>query len=601
MRLFARWCVAVVGSVAAFLASWWICTRLSGLDEGVSLGVASAAASIALAPLTWWATRSGRSEPTEKPGPAVGPTVTVTDSARVSGVATASDSPHGLAVGDNSGLVIGSGVVMTKPVFHVTKSERDSGLGRGHGSFALEEQRIVVGDIPHEPPAYQSRNDLQAELDTEGAPIVRALTGMRGVGKTHAAAAYARARIADGWRLVAWIHAEDDGAVLGGLRAVAAELGIDNAGRDSASIGRAVRHRLETDGDRCVLVFDNAADPDALRPFVPAVGGARVLITSTRQSMGHLGVGVQVDEFSPEEALAFLATRTGRHDIEGALALSQELGCLPLALAQASAVIAEQHLDYDTYLDRLRNKPVEKLLGRVEAGQYPHGLAAAVLISLDSVRSDDSSGICGAVMDLISVLSSAGVPRRLLYAAGQCSVLGIPPRTVLPDEVDEALGRLARSSMLAFSVDGGAVSAHRLVTRVVREQLARDGHLTPACAAAAIVLDAICPPTWQARLDRRVVRDLVQQIMALYEHSAPAREESAEQLTGTLLDLRMWALSFMNNLRDGAAQAVLIGEPLLTDAERALGAEHFKTLNTGNDLATAYRASGRLTIFNFGS
>ena len=37
--------------------------------------------------------------------------------------------------------------------------------------------------------------------------------------------------------------------------------------------------------------------------------------------------------------------------------------------------------------------------------------------------------------------------------------------------VDRALARLAGGSLLTFSVDGSSVSAHRLVTRVIREQL----------------------------------------------------------------------------------------------------------------------------------
>jgi hypothetical protein len=102
------------------------------------------------------------------------------------------------------------------------------------------------------------------------------------------------------------------------------------------------------------------------------------------------------------------------------------------------------------------------LLLPVGAGQYPHGLPAAVLLSLDAVRAGDGTGICSAVMDLMSVLSAAGVPRALLYAAGQAGALkrGRMRRVKVPPEVvDEALGRLAGSSLLTFSVDGGTVAA----------------------------------------------------------------------------------------------------------------------------------------------
>ena len=291
----------------------------------------------------------------------------------------------------------------------------------------MPDDQVVVGDIPGQRPGFQPRPALLTRLNrSRQGPSAVVLTGTRGVGKTQLAAAYARARLAGGWRLIAWVNARDSESLLAGLAAVAEAAGLSDGGSRPGTVdpGQAVRRWLEADGSRCLLVFDDVEDPGLLGPFVPAAGAARVLISMAREAVAELGTAVQVDVFSAEEAQALLAGRTGLADEAGASAVAAELGYLPLALDQAAAVIAGQHLGYAAYLAELQALPVGDYLVREDGRQpYPPGVAEAVLLSLEAARAADPIGVCAGVMETMAVLSPAGVRRDLLRAAGQAGTL----------------------------------------------------------------------------------------------------------------------------------------------------------------------------------
>ena len=461
---------------------------------------------------------------------------------------------------------------------------------------------LVVGEVPRGAPEFLPRAGLADRLarSSPGVPVVRVVTGMPGVGKTQIAAEYARSCIDTRWRLVAWVNSLDLAQVLTGLAEMATVLGVSMPGADLKTIGREVKRRLETDGERSLVVFDDATNPDELSQFVPVAGQCQVIITSNQLDMAGLGEHIPVKEFTEEEALSFLAKRTGRADELGARQLATELGFLPVALAQAAAMIKARHLDYPTYLARLREQPSRELLKRTAGEPYRKGVTDAITLALDTVADNDPTGLCRGLVNVVALLSEAGVARALLYAAGQQGVLQRlgAETNARPQEIDEALGLLAGASLLAFGTDGTqgdtTVAAHRLTMRVAVELQAQQGNLVTLGADIASLLVAVTeslPEPWQ---NRNAARDAIQQIMALNGHLAPHLGAQDAELTRTLLRLRIWTVGYLNELGDNFAQAVEYGQDLVTDSEQMLGRTHHDTLTARNHLATAYRAAGRL-------
>jgi len=453
---------------------------------------------------------------------------------------------------------------------------------------------VVAGEIPQEPAVFQPRADLLGVLRSggPGAATVAAVTGMRGVGKTQLAAAFARECAAAGWRLVGWVDAQDSAAVLAGLAVVAERLGIaPGAGAEDAAAS--VRDWLAADGESCLLVFDNAADLAAVRRFLPAAGKSRVVVTTTGHLDGVRAAVVPVGVFSEGEGLGYLSERTGLVDVAGARAVAEELGWLPLGLAQAGAVIAGQRLSYGVYLDRLRQVSAGEYSSAEPGGGQPRGVAEAVLLSLDSVVADDAvGGACRAMLELVAVLSPAGVSRSLLYEAAEMGALpgcgGSKGRRL----VDEAAGRLAEGSLLSFSGDGQSVTVHRLVMRVIRERARRQATLVRVGIRAFGLLGSVMGALQRPWENRSRARDLIGQVIALHEHLGPCLDDSPE-LTFGLLSLRRRALSWLVELGDAADQAVVQGHSVIADCERILGYHHPDTLECRDHLAAAYLTGAR--------
>jgi len=215
------------------------------------------------------------------------------------------------------------------------------------------------------------------------------------------------------------------------------------------------------------------------------------------------------------------------------------------------------------------------------------------MAELAAIWAGEPGGVAAGVLELMSVLSAAGIRRDLVCAAGSAGLLGGERAAEADAEaVSAALGQLAERSLLSSSLDGRVVSADRPVLRAVRGQMAEQERLADVCRAAASVLEARCEALVGSR-DRLAVLDVPDQVKALRDVVAGLPGAPDAELAGALLRLRGWVLYHLNTLGNRAQQAIIIGEPLIADQERVLGPDHPDTLAARNNLANAYRAAGR--------
>src|SRR5712691_9443406 len=192
----------------------------------------------------------------------------------------------------------------------------------------------------------QLRRALRHGTVNSGAVVISAIEGMAGVGKTqlaiHAGHLLTRETPFDRVLFVnlRGFHPDpaqppaDPGAVLDGFLRL-----LDVPGQQIPHDldARAATYRGLLTGTRTLVVLDNAADADQVRPLLPETPGCLTLVTSRRSLTGlQPAIHLAVDVFTPGEALEFLARAAPRvpaGDDPGAAArVTARCGYLPLAL-----------------------------------------------------------------------------------------------------------------------------------------------------------------------------------------------------------------------------------------------------------------------------
>jgi tetratricopeptide (TPR) repeat protein len=339
--------------------------------------------------------------------------------------------------------------------------------------------------------AFTGREEVLAELGRrlEARPVaVVAVRGLGGVGKSQVALEYTYRMCGSGrYELAGWVRADSAVTVAEDLAKMAPLLGID-ADRPPGELAAAVVTALGSRRD-WLVVFDNAQTPDDLGDMLPR--GGHILITSRNRVWGAIATQVDLGEFSRTESVTFVSERSGSHEPEAAGELAEELGDLPLALAQAAAFIDTLSMTIRGYLDLYREPAPGRRLrdAGLNSAEYPASVAGTWLMSFRQLSDERPAAVD--LLRLCAFLDPDDIDLDLL-STGRGEADNVLAAVFDDQERTETVGALAVRSLVIVPAQGH-LQVHRLVQAVTRDQLDDDQSAVWAERALGLVA-AILPP-----------------------------------------------------------------------------------------------------------
>jgi len=466
-----------------------------------------------------------------------------------------------------------------------------------------------VGIVPQLADRFQTRttvDELTAATDAGGTAVHTAanamlLSGMGGVGKTQLAA-YLAEQMWHGGQvdLLVWISATSRQAILGGYAHAACDLALAGADGGNTEQDAARFHAwLSTADRRWMIVLDDLTSTGDLQGLWPPTcrAGRTVVTTRLRGSALHASGRrlVQVATFNPREATSYVRARLADdHELADEVdGVAEDLGYLPLALAQATAFMVDEQVSCSLYRQRFadRRARLDDVVPEPDAlpDDYDRTLAATLSLSVEAADRSRPVGLARPLLELASVLDSAGIPVAVFTTTAALNWLTYRRSVNHLDISGDADARLIRSglrclhrfNLININAGGDLLTAHGLVQRATREAHT-DEHVAEVAWAAADALAEVWPPTDH---DSACVRRLRSNTTAAYRHG------QAALLYPYTHSVLYTAINSLGTIGSPTGAAIAF-EQLLEDQLRVLGPDHPDTLATRGNLARWHGEAG---------
>jgi tetratricopeptide (TPR) repeat protein len=461
----------------------------------------------------------------------------------------------------------------------------------GQTSLAPDSQgeQVLPGvwNVPHPPNQYfQGREDDLRSLreglrSGKAAVLAQTIHGEGGVGKTYVAVEYAYRHRTE-YDVVWWLEAEDPAKLAADYAALAGHIEDlrSVADADQPAVTAAVRQWLSRNG-RWLLVFDNAAGPEAVKGYIPQAGGGHVVVTSRNPAWGRMARTVSIDLWPGDDSVAFLLERTGSGDTVSADRIAKLLDNLPLALEHAGAYVEATGCSLSDYAALLEGVGLRVL---DDAAVVPDHAPVSATWKVALARLENEGPEAYLLMRLLAFLAPEGLPVSVFRAGAR--VLHEPLRSALSaaEGSNRLIAELRRYGLIGRT--GETVSVHRVLQHVVRDSLDQTMSRSATEEAAKLVSslfrrDADDPKHWDA------CAMLVPHARIIADH-ALRTDAGLEEATSALNQSGIYLKA-----RGAYAEAEPLYRRALAIGEKTLGSEHPDVATRLNNLAGLLRATGR--------
>lgn len=330
------------------------------------------------------------------------------------------------------------------------------------------------------------------------------LTGLSGIGKTHLASYYANST-KKYYKRQFFFPAHDEDALIAAYRVLAKKEKIFEEDVDLLNevTDETIKEKVVqwfSDQTNWLIIYDNfrhffpkefsSNESGLLTPqyndinrfisFLPNEGTGNILITSTmpEKEWRKDFLVLPVEALSPADAVKLVieSTKTEKKDDPNIEKLTKMLGCLPLALAQASQFIRETEMDVSEYIEQYRKERIRflnKYMIPPELRSH-ESVFFTFTFNINSIEKeeeidknkmkipDNEKTSAKRLLQACSYLHSRNIPFSFLECWHKKSYPNLAE-----SRVKELIGKLSTYSLIQLDKKNNCIHVHRLIQAIL--------------------------------------------------------------------------------------------------------------------------------------